>query len=98
RSQVDRPCRFSDLLAEGARPCCTLLRAFPPSSPSSPSSPSLPSSTSCFPSLFGVVSMDAMHTLLPEDEIVLCFVVLCLGLALGAVSRLVAQLFQRRAA
>jgi hypothetical protein len=40
--------------------------------------------------------MEHFHEMLIEDEIVLCGVVLALGIAAGAVSRMVKSFFRRR--
>jgi hypothetical protein len=42
--------------------------------------------------------MDALHVMLPEDEIFLCGVVLLYGFVIGAAARLVAAWRARRAA
>lgn len=40
--------------------------------------------------------MDPAHVMLPEDEILLCGVVLLIGLVLGVASRLVLSLVRQR--
>jgi hypothetical protein len=42
--------------------------------------------------------MDMLHVMLPEDEIFLCGMVLLYGFIIGGSARLIAALWQRRAA
>jgi hypothetical protein len=42
--------------------------------------------------------MDALHVMLPEDEVFLCGMVLLYGFVIGAVARLIAAWRERRTA
>jgi hypothetical protein len=40
--------------------------------------------------------MERFHEMLPEDEFLMCFLALCIGVVLGAVARGLAALRERR--